>query len=203
MALRSQYVTSKTDVRLTIDLLRCRTSLSCIRYGPAHPSRPRSTHLLRSLRTHASRPLQRHSIKPTKRCHWEVKVLRRHAYPNIAVNIRTHGILAEQGMGPGSDARWQCRAGDVVRVSLGDIVVCWSWVLDGQQDFAHSQAMNDDKTRDCFGSSEGGYENRRIVQGVWRKVGGVLLPVDCLQLLPKRTTMRQLGHCMWVFWVCQ
>lgn len=44
-------------------------------------------------------------------------------------------------MGPGSDARWQCRTGNVVRVSLGDIVVRWSWVLDGQQDLAHSQAV--------------------------------------------------------------
>lgn len=44
-------------------------------------------------------------------------------------------------MGPRSDARWQCRTRNVVRVSLGDIALCWSRVFDGQQDLAHSQTI--------------------------------------------------------------
>ena len=124
-----------------VDIIRGIAGSSSLRHGHAHPAWPPLPRLLRALRPPPTRALQRHRVDITQGQYREIKVLRGDSHTDFVVDSCTHGILGQSGVGARPDPDGSVRQRHVSGSTSGGGIVCHSWLLDGQQDVAYTQAI--------------------------------------------------------------
>lgn len=111
----------------------------CHRHAYAPRSRPPV--ILRPVRSHAPCTFQCHRASPPEGRLWKVQILRRHSNPYEFEYRGLDGILGKQGVDLGGITWWRCGRGHILGVSSRGVPLRRTWMLDGQQDFAHSETL--------------------------------------------------------------